>query len=178
MNYLFTLSSSPIQDVVEERFDAEYLIALVVAVSLISLIALIAVALTVMRCRHRLAGEKRRRRGGRGGRHGQRRQSNSSVNNSTSSGGGIGGVIGGDEEKRSISRLALKISLHWKKCPIYRTRKTGKGEEIDSLSSVYPMSCQLYMTLDAPKIGLFSKHRLQCSRHFPVMPGLEAPARA
>ena len=92
----------------EERFDAEYLIALVVALSLISLIALIAVALTVMRCRHRLhaAGEKQRR--GRGRHGGQRRQSNSSVNNSSGSSGG-GGFVS-DEEKRSIIRCTLNIS--------------------------------------------------------------------
>ena len=104
----------------EERFDAEYLIALVVAVSLISLIALIAVALTVMRCRHRLQaaaaeGEKRRQR--RSGRHGggQRRQSNSSVDNSSgSSGGGFAGGVVGDEEKRSIIRCLSK-----KSCTVY-----------------------------------------------------------
>ena len=52
-----------LQDVVEERFDMEYLIALVVASVLISLIVFVALSLVAMRCRRRRDRKRDRKRG-------------------------------------------------------------------------------------------------------------------
>ena len=53
------------QDVVEERFDAEYLIAIAAAIGLLTVIAAVALALMLMRCRrnaHSRASANRRKK--------------------------------------------------------------------------------------------------------------------
>lgn len=56
-----TLSSRHFQDVVEERFNMEYLIAMIVATILVTLISFVAVTLMVMRCR-RMRDKRRLRK--------------------------------------------------------------------------------------------------------------------
>ena len=53
INISILMFSTLFQDVVEERFDLDYALALGVAGALVLLIASVAVALLVMRCRNR-----------------------------------------------------------------------------------------------------------------------------
>ena len=68
LSYLCWQFVCDFQDVVEERFDAEYLIAIAAAIGLLALIASIALALMAIRCRRNtrsrsaVAAHRRRKR--------------------------------------------------------------------------------------------------------------------
>ena len=76
--HVFLFSFLLLQDVVEERFDTEYLVALVIACSLGGLVVIIVILLAAMRCK-RSREDKRRRRSLEGKQHMVRSRSGGEV---------------------------------------------------------------------------------------------------